>query len=81
MNILSTATTLARWSRTPFVVTMLMLSVSSCAPMVVAPGPAIDCAGWTKISLYDETIDAMTDEEVRDIAAHNDYGRALGCWD
>lgn len=49
--------------------------VSACA----ATGPN-NCAGWKPIRLAPSTIDALTDQDAREILAHNTFGRERGCW-
>ena len=39
-----------------------------------------DCAGWKPIRLAPATIDALTDQDAREILAHNTFGRERGCW-
>lgn len=81
MTTSSSATRPATRWRTIFAAMALAMLASGCAGTVLAPDPAIDCAGWSPIRLYDETIDALTGAEAEAIAAHNEYGRELGCWD
>lgn len=50
--------------------------VSACA----ATGPNEGCAGWKPIRLAPSTIDALTDQDAREILAHNRFGRERGCW-
>jgi hypothetical protein len=54
---------------------IVTLSASSCAT-----GPSDGCAGWKPIRLAPSTIDALTDQDAREILAHNTFGRERGCW-
>lgn len=38
------------------------------------------CAGWKPILLTGAAIDALSVQEATDILAHNEFGRARGCW-
>ncbi len=57
----------------------LLLSVTLSSGCVMT-GNADGCAGWKPIRLEAATIDAMTEAEARDVLAHNEFGRELGCW-
>jgi hypothetical protein len=50
--------------------------VASCT----ATGPNEACAGWKPIRLAPSTIDALTDQDAREILAHNRFGREMACW-
>lgn len=50
--------------------------VASCA----STGPSEGCAGWKPIRLAPSTIDALTDQDAREILAHNSFGRKINCW-
>jgi hypothetical protein len=50
--------------------------VSGCA----ATGLSEGCAGWKPIRLAPSTIDALTDQDAREILAHNTFGRSQNCW-
>ena len=50
--------------------------VASCT----ATGPNEACAGWKPIRLAPSTIDALTDQDAREILAHNTFGHQIGCW-
>ncbi len=57
-------------------IAFLMLSfAASCATM-----PGNSCAGWAKIVPEQADVDAVSSPLARQILAHNDQGRALGCW-
>jgi hypothetical protein len=46
----------------------------------VSSGGGTECAGWRAIRLDDASIDGLTDRDARAVLAHNEYGRARGCW-
>ncbi len=39
-----------------------------------------NCAGWKPIRLADESIDGLTDQDAGEVLAHNEFGKARGCW-
>jgi len=43
-------------------------------------GGGIECAGWRPMLLDDQSIDGLTDRDASAILAHNEFGRARGCW-
>ncbi len=45
-----------------------------------ATGPSEGCAGWKPIRLAPSTIDALTDQDAREILVHNTFGRKKRCW-
>lgn len=52
----------------------LTLALASCAT-----GPGTDpCAGWRPVLV--SRADALTDGTARQVLAHNEQGRRLGCW-
>jgi len=55
----------------------LILLLASCAMngRVTKPDP---CAGWSAILVSKQ--DVLTDGTSRQVLAHNDHGRAIGCW-
>jgi hypothetical protein len=55
---------------------LALMLVTACAPT----GGAIDCAGWRPIVLAGQSIDGLKDQDASAILAHNEYGRARGCW-
>ena len=57
---------------------LLMLTLSSGCVSVGTGSNS--CAGFKQIRLTTATIDAMTEAEARDVLAHNEFGRARGCW-
>ena len=58
--------------------TVLLVSgmlVTSCAPT-----GGSSCAGWAAIRLDAASIDGLTDLDARAVLAHNEFGKARGCW-
>ena len=53
-----------------------LMLVTSCA----RTGGGIDCAGWRAIPLDVASIVGLSDRDASAILAHNEYGRARGCW-
>jgi len=51
--------------------------MSACS---IASGQNDGCAGWKPIRLAPSTIDALTDQDAREILAHNSFGREKRCW-
>lgn len=62
-------------SKTALLLIALTL-VGGCA----ATGANEGCAGWKPIRLAPSTIDALTDQDAREILAHNRFGREKRCW-
>lgn len=54
---------------------IVAILVTACAETGVN-----SCAGWKPIRLAPSTIDALTDQDAREILAHNTFGREKGCW-
>jgi len=52
------------------------LLVTGCT----ATGRSDACAGWKPIRLAAASIDGLTDQDAAEVLAHNEYGRARGCW-
>ncbi len=50
--------------------------VTGCVPA----GNANSCAGWKPILLTEASIAALSDADAADVLAHNEFGRARGCW-
>ena len=55
---------------------LILILVSGC----VSGGGGSNCAGWEAIRLDGASIDGLTDRDARAILAHNEFGRARGCW-
>lgn len=55
---------------------LALMLVTACAN----PGGGIDCAGWRPILLDGVSINGLTDRDASAVLAHNEYGRARGCW-
>lgn len=53
----------------------LLILLASCAG---GGGPATDCAAWRPISV--SRADVLTDGTARQVLAHNETGRRIGCW-
>jgi len=56
----------------------LLLSVTLSASCTMTGGSS--CAGWEPLRLDAASIDGLTDRDARGILAHNEFGRARGCW-
>lgn len=56
-----------------------MLALVTLTSGCVAGGHA-SCAGWQAIRLDDASINGLSDRDARSILAHNEFGRARGCW-
>lgn len=39
-----------------------------------------NCAGWAAIRLSEQSISGLTEQDAREILAHNEFGLAQGCW-
>lgn len=65
-----------KWKKT-LLMLALMLPATACAPI----GPIDACAGWAKIDGTAGDADVISDRLALSIAAHQEQGRALGCWD
>lgn len=55
---------------------LTVILVASCTET----GRNEGCAGWKPIRLAPSTIDALTDQDAREILSHNRFGRERGCW-
>lgn len=54
----------------------LLLPLAGCkSGCVTKPDP---CAGWEPI--YPSRSDVLTDGTARQILAHDEHGKAIGCW-
>ena len=42
-------------------------------------GPS-KCAGWQPIRLSEQSVAGLTEQDAREILAHNEFGLAQGCW-
>jgi hypothetical protein len=45
----------------------------------VTTGPS-KCAGWQPIRLSEQSVTGLTEQDAREILAHNEFGLAQGCW-
>ena len=54
---------------------LLIVTLSGCFG---ATGANEGCAGWKPIRLAPSTIDALTDQDAREILGHNTFGRSQG---
>ncbi len=54
----------------------LVTLISGC----VTSGAGSGCAGWQAIRLDAASIDGLTDRDARAVLAHNEFGKARGCW-
>jgi hypothetical protein len=54
----------------------IVMLVSGCATSGVGSG----CAGWKPLVLDAASIDGLSDRDAEAALAHNDFGRARGCW-
>jgi hypothetical protein len=61
-----------KWSAASLLSVML---VSGC----VTTG-ANRCAGWAPIRLSEQSATGLTEQDAREILAHNEFGLAQGCW-
>jgi hypothetical protein len=61
-----------RW-RTALLVSVML--VSACGTIGVD-----SCAGWKPIILEGQSIDGLTEADATSVLAHNEFGRARGCW-
>jgi hypothetical protein len=58
---------------------MLLVSLT-LASGCTTTGPSDLCAGWKPIRLAAVSIDGLTDQDAGEVLAHNEFGRARGCW-
>lgn len=58
--------------------TVLLLSAMLVSGCVIGGGNS--CAGFKPIILAGQSIDGLTDQDAREILAHNEFGKAQGCW-
>ena len=56
------------------------LLVSAMLVTACAPTGGNSCAGWQAIRLDAASIDGLTDHGARAVLAHNEFGKARGCW-
>lgn len=59
---------------------MTLLGLVVLATACVPTGKSDACAGWKPIRLADTSINGLTDQDAGEILAHNEFGRARGCW-
>ena len=59
--------------------TLTLLLPLTLASACVTTGSA-DCAGWRQIRMDAASIDGLTDQDARAVLAHNEFGKARGCW-
>ncbi len=41
---------------------------------------ANSCAGWKPIRMAEASITGLTEQDAGEVLAHNEFGRARGCW-
>jgi hypothetical protein len=57
-----------------------MLALVTLTSGCVTSGAGSGCAGWQVIRLDGQSIDGLTDRDARAVLAHNEFGKARGCW-
>jgi hypothetical protein len=57
----------------------MLLAVMTLASACTPTG-GNSCAGWKPIRLAEASIDGLTDQDAGEVLAHNEFGRARGCW-
>jgi hypothetical protein len=61
----------------------LTLPLALAALASCATSPSDGCAGWKPIRMAGETVDylaAQDSETLKALIAHQEFGRATGCW-
>ena len=60
--------------------TALLLTMTLLSGCVASGKDGNSCAGFKPIVLDAKSIDGLTDRDARGVLAHNEFGRAVGCW-
>lgn len=68
----------------PLAILTLLLALVPLASCASLPRPVDDrCAGWAPVLVGDATIDWLAAHDaaaLRDLIAHQEFGRKMGCW-
>lgn len=59
---------------------LMLLAAAMLVTGCVQTGKSDPCAGWKPIRLSEASITGLTGNDPDEVLAHNEFGRARGCW-